>query len=721
MQKTEISRRILLKNSAVAAGGLIVGFYLPTGFGKLWAQAPGVAKVPELPNAFIQILPDNSITFIINKLEMGQGVNTSMAQLIAEELGCAWEQIKSVSAPVAPVYNHTFFPTQMTGGSSALSSSWDQHRRIGAALREMLKAAAAEKWGVPVSQLSAKDGFVVHSSRGKLSFGELAEAANKMPLPQKPSLKKTADFTFIGKSMRRVDAPDKVNGKAVFGLDVRIPDMLYAVVARPPIAGAKIGAIDDVEARAIKGVIDVVQFGDRVAVLAKNTHVARLGRDALQITWDSSGIADFSDASIMAGFKKQSVETSLLAADRGTVSAAMKKAKRTIAAEYEFPFLAHAPMEPMNCTITFDGQQAELWSGHQMPAVDRDVAAGILGLIPDKVKVNTTYAGGSFGRRGSKNSDYTVEAAELVKIVKKPLKVVWTREDDMGGGFYRPMTFHRVTLGLDSKSQLLAWDHHIVGQSVIGGSMFEGMMVKGGLEPMVTEGVSDTHYNLANFRCHQSRMKSPVTTLWWRSVGHTHTAYVMETMIDELAHAMKKDPLQLRKKLLKAAPRHLAVLALLEKETGWGKKHAPKDRAWGLAIHESFNSVVGQVVEVSMKEGMPVVHKVWCAVHCGLVVNPEGAKTQVEGAIAYGLSAALHGEIKIEHGRVVTSNFDHYPVLRMSEMPEVQVAFVKTAEQPTGLGEPGLPPIAPAVANAVFLLTGKRVRQLPFAKGLASA
>lgn len=718
-ENVQLSRRLFLKNSGLVSGGLLVAFYVPVTARKAFAAAAAATKAPPAPNAFIQIAPDNTITLVINKLEMGQGVNTSMAQLIAEELECDWKLIRSVSAPVNPVYNHTVFPMQMTGGSTALASSWDQHRKIGAAMREMLKAAAAKKWGVPVAEVKAQNGFIVHASKGKLSYGELAEEAGKQPLPENPPLKDPKEFKVIGKSMKRVDALDKANGKAIFGQDVRVPGMMYAMIARPPAPNSKLSGVNDKAARAVPGVIDVVRFGDKVAVLGKNTHAARSGRDALELKWSASKKDDFTHASLMQGLRAKADEPGLIAERKGDVAAALPTATKKLTADFEFPYLAHASMEPMNCTINYDGKTAEIWSGHQMPGADRDAAAKILGLAPEKVTVHTTYAGGSFGRRANKNSDYAVEAAELAKVVKKPLKVVWSREDDTRGGYYRPLTFHRVTIGLDDKGFPIAWNHHVVGNTVMGGSAFGQMMIRNGLEATVTEGVSETRYELPNFVCRQTVVPSEITTLWWRSVGHTHTAYAMETMIDEVAEAGKRDPLQLRKELLKNSPRHLAVLNLLEKKTGWGKKKPAKGRAWGLAIHESFNSVVGHVAEVSMENGRPKLHRVWSAVHCGQVVNPEVAKTQVEGAIAYGMSAALYEEIQIEQGRVTNGNFHDFQVMRMNEMPKVDVSFVETKEAPTGLGEPGLPPIAPAVANAVYRLTKKRVRTLPFSKGLA--
>lgn len=718
--QTDLGRRSFLATSATAVGGFMLAFHLPMVLKKslgqaLAAEAPKAGAIPA-PNAFVQILPDDSITLVINKLEMGQGVNTSMAQLLAEELECDWTKIRSVSAPVDAVYNHTGFGTQMTGGSTALASSWDQHRKVGAAMREMLKSAAAARWGVPVSEVKAANGFITHAAKGKLSYGALAAEAAKLPVPQHVALKAPKDFKVIGQSKKRVDAKDKSNGKAVFGLDVRVPGMVFAVVARPPSPGAKLGAVDEAAARKIPGVVDVVRFSDRIAVLGKNTFAARQGREALNAQW--TGVGTYSSDQIMAKFKEQAKSPGTVAAEKGDAAKALAAADRTLELEYEFPYLAHASMEPLNCTVSFDGKKAEIWSGHQMPTIDRDTAAKVLGLKPEQVTVNTVYAGGSFGRRASKNSDYVVEACELAKVVKKPLQLVYTREDDMRAYYYRPMNYHRVRIGLKGK-QVSGWDHRLVGQTVMGNSFFE-MMIKGGIEPAVVEGVNDTHYALPDFRCEVTRGDSPVPTLWWRSVGHTHTAYAMETAIDELAYARGLDAMKMRKEMLAKSPRHMAVLELLEKETGWGRKKPAKGRAWGLAIHESFGSVVGQVAEVSLDGKLPKVHRVWCVAHCGQVVNPDGARSQLEGGIVFGLTAAYQSEITLEAGQVQNGNFHDYPVMRMHEAPKVTVAFVKTEEPPTGLGEPGVPPIAPAVANAYFQLTKKRLRKLPFVKEIGS-
>jgi isoquinoline 1-oxidoreductase beta subunit len=720
VEKENLSRREFLVGSAAAAGGLVIAFHVPSilKIEQAFAADSGKKMAEYPPNAFIRIAPDNSITITINRLEMGQGVNTSLSQLIAEELECPWEKIEAVASSTNAVYNAPGMPFILTGGSSSVFGSFDQYRKIGASLREMLKQAASQKWNVPASELKAENGFILHPKKGKLSYGELATAAGQLPLPPNPPLKDAKHFKVIGKSMKRVDASDKSTGRAVFGMDVRIPNMLYVVVAKPPIEGSKLVSIDKSAAKKILGVVDVVKFADRVAVLAKNTFAAKQGQEALSAKWDSGPNASASTDGFMKSFKEASQKEGLIAEKRGQVEVAMGKAHKKMTFSYEFPFLAHAPMEPMNCTINFDGKKAEIWSGHQMPSLDQIAAAKVLEIEPENVTVHTTYAGGSFGRRGNKVSDYVVEACQLAKVVKKPIKVVWTRENDMRGGYYRPMNFHQVEIGLDEKNHLVAWDHHIVGQGIMSGSPFEKMMVKNGIDPTVVEGVAETAYDLKNFRCQQTLQQTPMTTLWWRSVGHTHTAYVMETLIDELAEAAKHDPMEFRMQLLKKSPRHIAVLEQLKKETNWGHAKPPKGRAWGLAIHESFRSVVGHVVEVSIENGQPKAHKVWSSAHIGQVVNPAGAATQVEGAIVYGLSAALYGEIEVKDGEIVQSNFDDYPVCRMNEMPKISVSFVKSNEHPTGLGEPGLPPLAPAVANAVYRLTKKRVRQLPFSKGL---
>ena len=582
----------------------------------------------------------------------------------------------------------------------------------------MLVAAAAKRWNVPASSLHVENGKVIHPEKGSLTFGALTNDAAQIPFPDAPTLKAPKDYKIIGKNMKRVDADAKSTGKAIFGIDVRMPGMLYAMIVKPPFEGSKLVSIDEAAARKIPGVVDVVKFADRAAVLAKNTHAAHLGQKALDAKWDSGIHSNASTDDFMKSFIATAAKGGKVIEDRGTVDQNMSQATHKMTLEYQFPFLAHAPMEPMNVTINYTGDSAELFSGFQMPTGDLAAAAKVLGLPPEKIKLNVTYAGGSFGRRASKACDYTIEACQLAKVVKKPLKVIYSREDDMRGGYYRPMHYHRIELGTDKTKNLVAWDHHIVGQSIAKGTFLEPMMMKDGVDETSVEGVKETAYALKNFRVQAAQGDTPLTSLWWRSVGNTHTAYVMETAIDEIAVMGGHDPLAYRRELLKDKPKHLAVLDLLAKDTGWGHKKAPHGRAWGLAIHESFQSVVGQVAEVSMVNGFPKVHRVWAAAHVGQVVNPEGVATQIEGGIVFGLSAILHQQIEVKDGQIVQGNYDQYPVVRMEDTPHVTVSLVQTNEAPTGIGEPGLPPIGPAVANAVYRLTHKRVRILPFSKGL---
>lgn len=716
MEENQLNRRSFILSTGAALTGLLVAFHMPSPVQRALAEEIKPTAFP--PNAFIRIAPDNSITIVINRLEMGQGVNTSMAQLIAEELECDWKKIHSIASNSDKIYNDVNFGMIMTGGSSSVKNSWVQYRTLGAGMKEMLLEAASKRWKVPVTELKAKNGEILHAKKGKLTYGELAEEANKLPFPASPKLKDKKDYKIIGKSQKRIDALAKSTGKAEFGMDVRLPGMVYAMIARPGLTTSKLISFNESAARAIPGVLNVFRLGEKVAVVAKNTHIARLGKDALEAKWDAGANSKLTTETLMNDFRSFAKKTGVTAKDAGTVDEGLKAAVKKIEVEYEFPFLAHAAMEPLNCTIDYDGTKADLYGGIQMPTFDHAAAAKVLNLAPEKINLHITYAGGSFGRRGSKNSDWVIDSCELARALKRPVKVVWAREDDTQGGYYRPMAFHKVTLGLDDKNNLLAWDHHIVGQSITKGTALEGWMIKKGVEDLIVEGVADTHYDLKNMRVEQTMAETPMTTLWWRSVGHTHTAYAMETMMDELAHAQKKDPLEVRLSLLKNSPRHVAVLELLKKKTNWGKAKPPKGRAWGLAIHESFNSVVGHVAEVSIENNLPKVHKVWSAVHCGQVVNPEGAATQVEGAIVLGLSAAFYQQIELKEGKIQQGNFDSYDVVRMDTMPVVSVSFVETTDAPTGLGEPGLPPIAPAVANAVFQLTNKRLTKLPFTREL---
>ena len=705
-----ISRRRFLQSSAAVAGGLVISFWLPEGGGRhAFAQAPQPPRVS--PNAFLRIGKDGSITVMVKHLEFGQGVTTSLPMILCEELECDWSKVRYELAPAAPEYAHTMFGMQMTGGSSSVSNSWEQLRTVGAQARTMLMQAAAGEWKVKPAEVRAEKGFIVGPGGKKLSYGQLAEAAAKLPVPEKVALKDPKSFTLVGKPTRRIDSLEKVEGKAKFGLDVQRKNLHTAVVAHPPVFGALVKSFNADKVKAIPGVTHVVELKSGVAVVAENFWSAKKGRDALDIQWDLGPGGAINTESLKTQFL-EIAKTPGKVAKKADNAEAMKSAAKTIVAEYQVPFLAHAPMEPLNCTVEVRSDGAELWVGSQFQGVDQAAAAKALGMKPEQVKLNTMLAGGGFGRRANPVSDYVIEACEVALKVKVPVKVVWTREDDIRGGFYRPMYAHRVEVGLDAQNKVAAWNHTIVGPSIVAGTPFEGMMVKDGVDPTSTEGVADTPYEIPNMNVQLHTVNPGVPVLWWRSVGHSHTAFVMETLIDELAAAAGQDPVAYRRTLLSKHPKVVRVLDLAASKAGWGTPVAA-GRARGIAVHESFGSICAQVAEVSLNGNDIRVHKVTAAYDCGLVVNPLTVEAQLQSAIAFGLSAALFSEITLKDGRVEQSNFHDYRVLRMNEMPLVEVHLVPDGDKPTGVGEPGTPPVAPAVANALYALTRKRVRTLP--------
>jgi isoquinoline 1-oxidoreductase beta subunit len=706
---TTVNRRQFLQSSAALGGALVIGFWLPGKGGRAFAQPQVQPTSP--PNAFLRVDKDGTCTVFVKHLEFGQGVTTSLPMLVAEELECDWTKVRYALAPANPVYAHTAFGMQMTGGSSSVWNSWDQLRTVGAQARTMLMQAAADQWKVKLADVRAEKGFVIGPGGRKLAYGQLAEAANKLPVPEKVDLKPARDFKLIGKPTRRIDSLEKVNGKAVFGMDVKVPDLHVAVVLHAPVFGAKVKSFNADKVKNVAGVTHVVELVSGVAVVAKNFWSAKVGRDELVVDWDLGPNAQMSTEGLRKQFGDLAKTAGKSAKKAGDMTAA-GSAPTKIVAEYEVPFLAHAAMEPLNCTVALQGDGAEIWVGSQFQGVDHPAAAKVLGLDPAKVKLNTVLAGGGFGRRANPASDYVVEACEIAKKVKVPVKVVWTREDDIKGGYYRPMYVHRVQAALDAAGKLASWQHVIVGPSIVGGTPFEAMMVKDGIDPTSVEGVGDMPYEIPNLDVSLHTVATGVPVLWWRSVGHSHTGFVVETLIDEAAKAAGKDPVEFRRAMLSKHPRVLRTLDLAASKAGWGSS-LPQGRARGIAIVESFGSVCAQVAEVSLEGGAPKVHRVVAALDCGLVVNPLTVEAQVQSAIAFGLSAALFGKITFKDGRVEQSNFHDYPVLRMAEMPKVEVHLVPGGEKPTGVGEPGTPPIAPAVANALFALTGKRARVLP--------
>jgi isoquinoline 1-oxidoreductase beta subunit len=644
---------------------------------------------------------------------MGQGIWTALPMLIAEELDADWSRIRVEHAPAAPAYAHTAFGMQMTGGSSSTWSEFDRCRQAGAMARALLVAAAAQRFSVEPLACRTENGAVISGSK-RARYGELAEAASKMPAPKTVPLKDPKDWKIIGKPTRRLDTPEKITGRAVFGIDVRFDGLLTAVVARPPVFGGKVKSLDDTKAKTVPGVRSVVRVPSGVAVVADHFWAAKLGRDALDIDWDLGAHARLDDAAMREEFSRLAGTKGTTAAQAGNVTGAFAKAAKTIEAEYAVPYLAHATMEPLNATVRISSSKCEIWTGTQFQTMDQQVAAKITGLKPEQVEIHTTFLGGGFGRRATPTSDFVSEAVQVAKAAKAPVKTVWTREDDVRGGYYRPAYVHRAHIGLGSDGLPAAWHHAIVGQSILAGTPFEPMMVKNGIDATSVEGVADSPYlkSVPNHRVDLHSPKLGIPVLWWRSVGHSHNAFVMESLIDELAKATGKDPLEYRRALLKGHSRHLAALNLAAEKAKWGTP-VPQGRARGIAVHESFGSYVAQVAEVSVEKAGIRVHRVVCAIDCGVAVNPETVRAQMESGIAFGLGAALHSKLSFKDGRVQQSNFHDYQVLRLDEMPVVEVHIVPSTEKMGGVGEPGVPPIAPAVANAVAVLTGQRLRELP--------
>jgi isoquinoline 1-oxidoreductase beta subunit len=714
------SRRRFLQGAGATSLGLVVGFH--------WAPRNAMAQAaaaPTMMNAFIRIAPDNTVTVLSKHLEMGQGVYTGLATIVAEELDADWAQIRAEGAPAdAKLYNNLAFgPVQGTGGSTAIANSWDQLRKAGATARALLVAAAAEQWKVPAAEITVNKGVVSHKSGKKASFGQLAANAATMTPPAEVQLKDPAKFQYIGKSVARLDSRAKSTGTAQFTIDVKLPGMLTALLQRAPLFGATVKSFDATKAKAVPGVVDVVQISNGVAVLAKNFWAAKLGREALAIEWDETNAEKRGTEQILAEYKELAKKPGLPARKEGNVEEAFAKAAKVIEATYDFPYLAHAPMEPLDCVVTYDANGAEIWAGDQFQTIDQMNAARVLGLKPEQVKINTLFAGGSFGRRANTVSDYIVEGAEIAKAIegRAPVKLVWTREDDIQGGRYRPMYHHALKAGIDAQGNIVAWQHRIVGQSIIAGTPFEPVMVKDGIDHTSVEGAANLPYAIPNMSVELHTTKTGVPVLWWRSVGSTHTAFATEVFLDEIAAETKQDPVALRRKLLTRHPRHLGVLNLAAEKAGWGKPLA-KGRLRGVAVHESFNSFVAEVAEVVLQpDGGWKVDRVVAAVDCGTPINPNIIRAQVESGIGFGLSATIKPGLSMKDGRVEQSNFHDYEVLRIHEMPKVEVHIVPSKEKPTGIGEPGTPPVAPAVANALMAGTKQVFRALPLPEAVKSA
>ena len=712
--QSHIGRRNFLIGGAVIGAGLYVGIrFAENKFGKAAATGNSLQ-----PSAFVREAPDDTVTVIIGKAEMGQGIYTGLAMVVAEELDVDPKRVKVEMAGADPAFNVPGTPLQFTGGSMSTSTTYQPLREAGAKARAMLLAAAGERWSVDASTLRTDDGKVFNGSKS-LSYGALADSASKLPVPEKVALKDPSNFRYLGKPQKRLDTPMKVDGSAKFGLDVRLPGMLFAVIARPPVVGAKLSKLDETPARAVPGVVDVKEIPSGIAVYATTTWAAKRARDALVIEWDEGPNKSFNTVSQRREYQRLCNTPGAVAGQRGDVRGALRGAAKRLDVEYELPYLAHSPMEPLNCLADVRADGCDLWLGTQMQGPDRDAVAQALGVDPATVKVHTQFLGGGFGRRAQRFSEAAVDAAHASKAVGKPVLVTWTREDDVRGMSYRPFVMSRVRGGVDAEGMPVAWQQTIASQGVLRGGWTDAFIPKGQpFDQSSSEGASDMIYGIPNLLVDVHDVVGPVPVLWWRSVGHSHTGFTVNVALDELAALGGQDPLELRRKLLSHNPRHLAVLNAVAEAAKWSEG-APAGRGRGVAIHDSFGSIVAEIAEVSVEGSDVRVHKVWCAIDCGFAVHPEGVKAQMESAINYGLTAALYGEITFTDGKVDQSNFHDYQILRLNEAPEIDVTIVNSGERMGGAGEPGTPPIAPAVVNAIYAATGKRIRKLPITKNFA--
>jgi isoquinoline 1-oxidoreductase beta subunit len=699
--------------------GLVIGFYLPRGL-RAASAAPSNAAQPFAPNAFVRVGADNTVTVLIKHIEFGQGPFTGLATLVAEELDADWSQVRAEHAPSNPeLYKNLLFGVQGTGGSSAVANSYEQMRQAGATARAMLVDAAAQTWRVPASEITVERGVLRHArTRRQGRFGQFAEAAARLPVPTNVKLKDPSAFRLIGKdgAVKKLDAAAKTNGKAQFTMDIRESGMLTVVVARPPRFGARVANFDATEARAVRGVVDVRQIPTGVAVYADGFWPAKKARDMLRITWDESAAERRGTEQLITEYRALARGPGLVAAAHGDVDATLGRANRVIEAEFVFPYLAHATMEPLDGFLRWDGQRAVARFGSQFQTGEHQEIAKVLGLPFERVELETMLAGGSFGRRAQQTMHVAAELAEVAKAIGpgRPVKVVWSREDDMRGGYYRPLTIHRMR-GAVRDGRISAWSDTIVTQSILKGSPFAAM-IQNGIDATSVEGSREIPYDIADFRCDLHTTDVGIPVLWWRSVGHTHTAYAVECFVDELLQSAGLDPVAGRLAMMGKAPREAGVLRAVADLARWSGPGPVSGRARGVAVVQSFNSFVAQIAEVSLQGGQPRVHKVWCAVDCGVAVNPDVIRAQMEGGIGFGLGHALYAEITLQDGRPVQGNFDSYRALRIHEMPAVEVTIVRSSEKPTGVGEPGLPPIAPAVANAMARLGVERPRRLPMVR-----
>ncbi len=706
----KMTRREFLQLTSAGAGLALAVLVTPGGLRLVpAAEAAGPGK-EFIPSAWLRIAPDGTVTVVVNKSEMGQGVTTSLPMIVAEELEADWSLVRFATAPAGEAYRDPVWGMQATGGSTSIRHMHDPLRLAGAAAREMLLAAAAATWQVSPSECAAVRGRIRHEKSGKsLSFGELAGAASKLPVPQKPTLR-SGKAKIVGQAVPRLDLAEKIDGSARFGLDVHLPGMLYGVIERPPAYGAALLGHDREAALKIAGVRHVLPLKSGVAVCATSLDGAWKGAKALKPRWDKGKEPTLDNASLEKRFLTALSKPGKPALVRGDTATALAAAPRRLEATYQLPYLAHATLEPMNCTARIAGGLCEVWAATQNQGGVAELAAKVSGLPPAKVRVHTTYLGGGFGRRFE--LDVVEEALLLAKASGSPVKVVWTREEDFRNDFYRPAVAASITAGLGADGRISAWRQRIVCPSIFA-RVFPDQ-VKEGIDPAAVEGVIDSVYDLPRMEVEYVPIETPVPVGFWRSVGHSHNAFVMESFMDELARAAGKGPVAFRLQHLEKEPRARKVLEVLAERTGW-KVGVAAERSRGVALHHSFGSYLAQLAEVTVDRatGKIKVHRVVCTVDCGRAINPGILKAQVRGAILFGLSAALHEEVKVAKGGIATGNFDDYPLLSISEAPQIEVHVVESGAELGGIGEPGVPPIAPAVANAVFAATGARLRKLP--------
>jgi isoquinoline 1-oxidoreductase beta subunit len=726
-----LTRRGFLRVSTAAAGGLLVSLYFDLPLGAQQTEKPnagqegqGPKPQPKVypPDAFVHVRPDGKIVIQVNRLEFGQGVQTSLPMLLADEMDADWSEVVAELAPAADVYKDPRYGIQMVGGSGSIAHSFEQYRELGAKVRVMLIAAAATQWNVTPAQCRTESSVVYGPNGQSAKYAELAGAASRLPIPGTVPLKKEGDLRLTGKKVRRMDSRMKCDGSQKFGLDLDMPGMKVALVAHPPVFGAKVKSFDANAARAIPGVQDAFEIplvhGTGVAIVAERFWAAKQARDRLRAEWDTASVERPDTAQLFPKYRELARTTGNVAVARGDANAMERIAANSrILAEYEFPFLAHTPMEPLNTTIRFDGDRAEVWAGSQFQTIDQMAVAEVLDLKPEQVTFHTEMAGGGFGRRATPDSHVQREAAAIAKRLRgTPVKLIWTREDDVQGGYYRPMHVHRVEVGVGADGMPGAWRHVIVGQSILAGTPFEPMMVKNGVDATAVEGTADTKYAISNFHVSAHHPKVNVPVLWWRSVGHTHNAFVMETLIDELAMRAKVDPITYRLKLLSPDAKKLrACLALLEEKTGSWRHRVPRNHAVGIACHESFETGVACAVEVSIEEKRPRIHRATITVDPGFAVNPLTIESQMQGGVTFGITQVMpRGAITLKDGRVEQRNWDGYSPPYIKDAPvTAEVYIVASTEKPSGCGEPPVPVISPAIVNALSRLTGKRYRSLP--------